>query len=387
MQNFILHTPTKILFGQDQIAGLAQQIPADARILITYGGGSVKKNGVLDQVYAALAGRNVQEFSGIEPNPTYETLMKAVDVVRAENIDFLLAVGGGSVVDGTKFIAAAAHYQADSDPWHILKTVGSQITGAVPMGCVLTLPATGSESNSGAVITRKSSGDKQHFFSPHVQPLFAVLDPVVTYSLPPRQIANGVVDAFVHTIEQYLTYPVNAKVQDRFAEGLLLTLLEDGPRALAEPENYGVRANVMWSATMALNGLIGAGVPQDWATHMLGHELTAMHDLDHAQTLAIVLPALLTEKKAQKREKLLQYAERVWGLRDGSEDSRIDGAIAATRAFFEQMGVPTRMADYQLDGSSIPALLDKLHQHGMTALGEHQDITLEVSQRIYEAAR
>ncbi|MCE9939570.1 alcohol dehydrogenase, partial [Serratia liquefaciens] len=353
----------------------------------TYGGGSVKKNGVLVQVYAALAGRNVQEFSGIEPNPTYETLMKAVEVVRAENIDFLLAVGGGSVVDGTKFIAAAAHYQADADPWHILKTVGSEIKGAVPMGCVLTLPATGSESNSGAVITRKSSGDKQHFFSPHVQPLFAVLDPVVTYSLPPRQIANGVVDAFVHTIEQYLTYPVDAKVQDRFAEGLLLTLLEDGPRALSEPENYAVRANVMWSATMALNGLIGAGVPQDWATHMLGHELTAMHGLDHAQTLAIVLPALLIEKKAQKREKLLQYADRVWGLRDGSEDSRIDGAIAATRAFFEQMGVPTRMADYQLDGSSIPALLDKLHQHGMTALGEHQDITLEVSQRIYNAAR
>lgn len=387
MQNFILHTPTKILFGQDQIAGLAQQIPADARILITYGGGSVKKNGVLDQVYAALAGRNVLEFSGIEPNPTYETLMKAVEVVRAENIDFLLAVGGGSVVDGTKFIAAAARYTADNDAWHILKTVGSEIKDAVPMGCVLTLPATGSESNSGAVITRKSSGDKQHFFSPHVQPLFAVLDPVVTYSLPPRQIANGVVDAFVHTIEQYLTYPVDAKVQDRFAEGLLLTLLEDGPRALAEPENYAVRANVMWSATMALNGLIGAGVPQDWATHMLGHELTAMHGLDHAQTLAIVLPALLIEKKAQKREKLLQYADRVWGLRDGSEDSRIDGVIAATRAFFEKMGVPTRMSDYQLDGSSIPALLDKLHQHGMTALGEHQDITLEVSQRIYEAAR
>lgn len=387
MQNFILHTPTKILFGKQQIAEVAGQIPADARILITYGGGSVKKNGVLDQVYSALAGRDVREFSGIEPNPTYETLIKAVEVVKAENIDFLLAVGGGSVVDGTKFIAAAARYTADSDAWHILQTVGSHITDAVPMGCVLTLPATGSESNSGAVITRKSSGDKQHFFSPLVQPRFAVLDPAVTYSLPPRQVANGVVDAFVHTLEQYLTYPVDAKVQDRFAEGLLLTLLEDGPRALAEPENYAVRANVMWSATMALNGLIGAGVPQDWATHMLGHELTAMHDLDHAQTLAIVLPALLHEKKAQKREKLLQYAERVWGLREGSEDSRIDDAIAATRAFFEQMGVPTRMADYQLDGSSIPALLDKLQQHGMTALGEHQDITLDVSRRIYEAAR
>ena len=387
MHNFILHTPTKILFGKDQIADVAGQIPADARILITYGGGSVKKNGVLDQVHSALAGRDVREFSGIEPNPTYETLMKAVEVVKAENIDFLLAVGGGSVVDGTKFIAAAARYTASNDAWHIPQTVGSHIADAVPMGCVLTLPATGSESNSGAVITRKSSGDKQHFFSPLVQPRFAVLDPVVTYSLPPRQIANGVVDAFVHTLEQYLTYPVDAKVQDRFAEGLLLTLLEDGPRALAEPENYAVRANVMWSATMALNGLIGAGVPQDWATHMLGHELTAMHDLDHAQTLAIVLPALLHEKKAQKREKLLQYAERVWSLREGSEDSRIDGAIAATRAFFEQMGVPTRMADYQLDGSSIPALLDKLHQHGMTALGEHQDITLDVSRRIYEAAR
>lgn len=387
MQNFILHTPTKILFGKDQIAELGQQIPADARILITYGGGSVKKNGVLDQVHAALQGRSVIEFGGIEPNPTFETLMKAVDVVRAEKIDFLLAVGGGSVVDGTKFIAAAADYSASPDAWHIMQTVGSEITRAVPMGCVLTLPATGSESNSGAVITRKSSGDKQHFFSPLVQPQFAVLDPQVTYSLPPRQIANGVVDAFVHTLEQYLTYPVDAKVQDRFAEGLLLTLLEDGPRALAEPENYAVRANVMWSATMALNGLIGAGVPQDWATHMLGHELTAMHGLDHAQTLAIVLPSLLREKKAQKRDKLLQYAERVWGLRDGDDDQRIDAAIAATAGFFETMGVPTRMADYQLDGSSIPALLEKLREHGMTALGEHQDITLEVSERIYQAAR
>lgn len=387
MQNFILHTPTKILFGQGQIAELGKQIPADARILITYGGGSVKKNGVLEQVYRALAGRNVQEFSGIEPNPTYETLMKAVEIVRAEKIDFLLAVGGGSVADGTKFIAAAAHYQADSDPWHILKTVGADITNAIPLGCVLTLPATGSESNSGAVITRKSSGDKQHFHSSYVQPRFAILDPVVTYTLPPRQIANGVVDAFIHILEQYLTYPVDAKVQDRFAEGLLLTLVEEGPRALLEPENYQIRANVMWCATLALNGLIGAGVPQDWATHMLGHELTAMHGLDHGQTLAIIMPVLLVEKKAQKREKLLQYAERVWGLHDGSEDQRIDGAIAATRAFFEKMGIPTRLSDYQIDGSSIPALLDKLREHGMTALGEHQDITPEVSERIYQAAR
>lgn len=387
MQNFTLHTPTKILFGEGQIASLADQIPTDARILITYGGGSIKKNGVFDQVINALKGHNVLEFSGIEPNPTYETLMKAVEIVRKEKIDFLLAVGGGSVADGTKFIAAAAHYSAAEDPWHILQTWGAQVETAIPLGVVLTLPATGSESNSGAVITRKSSGDKQAFMNPLVCPRFAVLDPVVTYTLPERQIANGVVDAFVHTVEQYLTYPANAKVQDRFAEGLLLTLVEEGPRALQEQQNYDVRANVMWSATMALNGLIGAGVPQDWSTHMLGHEITAMHGLDHAQTLAIVLPAMLNERRVQKREKLLQYAERVWNLRDGTEDQRIDAAIAATRAFFEQMGVPTRLSDYQLDGSSIPAMVAKLEEHGMTALGEHHDITLDISRRVYEATR
>ncbi|MFP1878930.1 alcohol dehydrogenase [Lonsdalea quercina] len=387
MNNFTLHTPTKILFGEGQIAGIAAEIPEDARILIVYGGGSIKRNGVLDQVHAALAGRSITEFSGVEPNPTYETLMKAVEVVHREHIDFLLAVGGGSVADGTKFIAAAANYTASDDPWHILQTGGQDITQALPIGVVLTLPATGSESNSGAVITRKASGDKQAFHSTLVRPQFAVLDPVVTYTLPERQIANGVVDAFVHTLEQYLTYPVDAKVQDRFAEGLLLTLVEEGPRALEEPDNYAVRANVMWSATLALNGLIGAGVPQDWSTHMLGHELTAMHGLDHAQTLAVVLPAMLRDRKAQKREKLLQYAERVWNLRDGSEEGRIDGAIEATRGFFERMGVPTRMSDYQLDGSSIPALVEKLEEHGMTALGEHKDITLADSQRVYEAAR
>lgn len=384
MNNFVLHTPTRILFGQGQIAHLAAEIPADSKVLITFGGGSVKNNGVMDQVYSALQGFDVQEFGGIEPNPSYETLMQEVEVVKREKITFLLAVGGGSVLDGTKFIAAAAFYP--QDPWHILQTGGAEIEQALPIGSVLTLPATGSESNRSAVITRRATHDKQAFRNNHVFPRFAVLDPVYTYSLPPRQIANGVVDAFVHTIEQYLTYPVDARVQDRFAEGLLLTLIEEGPRALAEPENYDVRANVMWSATMALNGLIGAGVPQDWATHMLGHELTALHGLDHAQTLAIVLPSLMNVKRDTKREKLLQFAERIWGINEGSEDRRIDGAIAATRSFFEQMGVPTRFSDYQLDGSSIPALLAKLEEKGLTALGERQDITLDVSRRIYQDA-
>jgi len=357
MNNFNLHTPTRILFGKGAIAGLREQIPHDARVLITYGGGSVKKTGVLDQVLDALKGMDVLEFGGIEPNPAYETLMNAVKLVREQKVTFLLAVGGGSVLDGTKFIAAAANYPENIDPWHILQTGGKEIKSAIPMGCVLTLPATGSESNAGAVISRT------------------------------RQVANGVVDAFVHTVEQYVTKPVDAKIQDRFAEGILLTLIEDGPKALKEPENYDVRANVMWAATQALNGLIGAGVPQDWATHMLGHELTAMHGLDHAQTLAIVLPALWNEKRDTKRAKLLQYAERVWNITEGSDDERIDAAIAATRNFFEQLGVPTHLSDYGLDGSSIPALLKKLEEHGMTQLGENHDITLDVSRRIYEAAR
>ncbi|ELQ6107641.1 alcohol dehydrogenase [Cronobacter turicensis] len=387
MNNFNLHNPTHIAFGKGAISELRALIPADSRVLVTYGGGSVKKTGVLDQVHSALNGLDVLEFGGIEPNPSYETLMNAVDLVRKEKVTFLLAVGGGSVLDGTKFIAAAAHYPSSRDPWHILETRGSEIASAIPMGSVLTLPATGSESNKGAVVSRRATGDKQAFHSPYVQPRFAILDPVYTYTLPPRQVANGVVDAFVHTVEQYVTYPVNAKIQDRFAEGILLTLIEEGPKALKEPENYDVRANLMWAATQALNGLIGAGVPQDWATHMLGHELTAMHGLDHAQTLAVVLPALWNEKRNEKRAKLLQYAERVWNITEGSEDERIDAAIAATRRFFETMGAPTRLSDYGLDGSSIPALLAKLEEHGLTALGEHQDITLDVSRRIYEAAR
>ncbi|MFM5739920.1 alcohol dehydrogenase [Aeromonas veronii] len=386
MHNFTLHTPTKILFGQGQIAQLREQLPSDARVMITYGGGSVVRSGLLEQIRNELAGMTLFEFGGIEPNPAYETLMGAVELARAERVDFLLAVGGGSVLDGTKFIAAAAHYDLAKDPWHILETVGSEVRSAIPLGSVLTLPATGSEMNMGAVITRRSSGDKVHFFSPFVMPRFAVLDPVLTYTLPERQVANGVVDAFVHIVEQYLTYPVNAKVQDRFAEGLLLTLIEEGPKALAEPQNYEVRANIMWSATMALNGLIGAGVPQDWATHMLGHELTALHGLDHAQTLAVVLPALLQAKRKQKHAKLLQYAERVWGLNSGSEAERIDDAIAATRDFFEWMGVKTRLRDYGLKDLGIDTLIGKLGEHGMTRLGEHSDIDLVQSQHIYEAA-
>jgi len=383
MQNFTLHNPTRILFGQGRIADISREIPPGARVLISYGGGSVVKTGTLAEVKAALKDFTVFEFAGIEPNPTYETLMQAVELARREKIDFLLAVGGGSVIDGTKFIAAAIPFAGE--PWDILAK-GAAIERAVPFGSVLTLPATGSEMNSGAVVTRRTSNDKLVFLSDLVYPLFSVLDPSKTFTLPPRQIANGVVDAFVHVIEQYLTYPADAKVQDRFAEGLLLTLIEEGPKALQEPENYAVRANLMWTATLALNGLIGAGVPQDWATHMLGHELTALHGLDHAQTLAVVLPAMLQVRREEKRDKLLQYAERVWGLREGNTEARIELAIEHTRQFFESLQVPTRLSDYGIGAEAIPALVAQLQRHGMVALGEHQNLDIERSRQVYELA-
>ncbi|ARU27673.1 iron-containing alcohol dehydrogenase [Cellvibrio sp. PSBB006] len=383
MQNFTFHNPTRIVFGENQISQLAKLVPADARILFTYGGGSIKKNGVYDQVVDALKDRPLFEFGGIEPNPRYETLMRAAATVKENHLDFLLAVGGGSVIDGTKFIAAAVEF--DGEPWNILAK-HAPVTSALPLGCVLTLPATGTESNGNSVITRASTQEKLSFGSPLVYPQFAILDPTTTYSLPPRQMANGVVDAFVHIMEQYLTFPVDAKVQDRFAEGLLLTLIEEGPRSLQEPTNYAVRSNVMWAATMALNGLIGVGVPQDWATHMIGHEITALHGLDHAQTLAIVLPAVMQHQRQQKRDKLIQYGRRVWNLQHADEDQLIDAAIAATRQFFEQMGTPTRLRDYQIETASIDKLVAQLQSHNLLKLGEHGDITLDASRRILELA-
>ncbi len=383
MQNFTFHNPTRILFGQGRIADIAAEIPAGARVLITYGGGSVVRSGTLDEVKAALKNFTVFEFAGIEPNPTYETLMQAVALARREKVDFLLAVGGGSVIDGTKFIAAAIPFAGD--PWDMLAKRAA-VTSAIAFGSVLTLPATGSEMNNGAVITRRASNDKLAFLNDRLFPRFSVLDPSKTFTLPPRQVANGVVDAFVHIAEQYLTYPADAKVQDRFAEGLLLTLIEEGPRALREPENYAVRANLMWTATLALNGLIGAGVPQDWATHMLGHELTVLHGLDHAQTLAVVLPAMLQVRREEKRDKLLQYADRVWGLREGDAEARIDQAILRTRLFFESLQVPTRLSGYGIGVEAIGPLVAQLKRHGMVALGEHRSVDLARAQLVYELA-
>ena len=386
MQNFDYHNPTHIAFGQGRIADLGKWVPADAKVLILVGGSSAEKTGTLAEVRQALGARTHATFSGIEPNPSFETSMQAVQQVKDGSYDFLLAVGGGSVIDAVKFIAAAALFEGD-DAWSILEKHGRNVTQALPFGTVLTLPATGSEMNSGGVITRRSIDAKLAFSSSHCYPVFSVLDPTKTYTLPLKQLANGVVDAFVHTVEQYLTTPASAPLQDRFAEGILQTLVEIGPRLLtaAEPD-YDDRSSLMWAATVALNGVIGAGVPQDWSTHMIGHELTALHGIDHARTLAIVLPSMLHQRRTQKQAKLLQYGERVWGITTGTPDERVDAAIEHTRTFFEAMGTPTRLSDYGLGAEAIGAVMKQLEAHGMTRLGEQREVTLEVSRRVLEGA-
>lgn len=382
--NFTFHNPVRLLFGAGQITALSREVPKGAKVLMTYGGGSIKANGVYDQVHQAMTDFDMQEFGGIEPNPTFETLMRAVEVVQRENIDFLLAVGGGSVLDGTKFIAAAAKF--DGDPWSILSR-RMPVKAAVPMGTVLTLPATGSEMNSGAVITRKATDEKLSFSSPLLYPRFSILDPETTYSLPPRQIGNGVVDAFVHVVEQYITAPSKAPLQDRFSEAILRTLLEDGPKTLANPMDYDARASVVWCATMALNGLIGCGVPQDWATHMIGHELTAYHGLDHAQTLAIVLPNLLWVQRESKHEKLVQYAERVWDLKEGSEGSRVEQAIIRTRAFFESMGCHTHLSDYAIGSERFEEIVARFELRKILPMGERKNLDAAKVREVLALAR
>jgi NADP-dependent alcohol dehydrogenase len=387
MLDFDFYNPTRILFGKDRLESIDKYVPADASVLITYGGGSAKKSGLIDKVKTVLGNRKVYEFGGIEPNPRYETLVKAVEIVRNKNIDFLLAVGGGSVIDGTKFITLASSYDGDS---HDLLKYGfvpiplDVVGKTIAFGTVLTLPATGSEMNNGAVISYEHG--KYPVLSELAFPKFSILDPTLTFTLPKIQVANGVIDAFVHVTEQYLTYPVDARVQDRIAEGILQTLIEIGQTTVAEPENYDARANHVWSATVALNGIVGAGVPVDWATHMIGHELTALFGIDHGQTLAIVLPSLLEVRREQKRAKLLQYAESVWHIESGSEEEKVDLAIQKTREFFESLGVKTRLSQYGVGVDQIPVIVEQLKAHGLTALSETQDLTLDISQKILERA-
>jgi len=374
MNNFEFSNPVKILFGKGQLGKLANQISSEKKILMIYGGGSILKNGVHAAIKDALKGHTVLEFNGIEPNPRYETAMKAVEIIKSEKIDFLLAVGGGSVIDATKFIAAAALYDA-GDPWEMLSN-RKPVKAALPFGAVLTLPATGSEMNSGSVIERNSTNEKLAFGSALTFPKFSFLMPDAAATLPRKQVANGVVDAFMHTMEQYMTYPAGAPLQDRFAESILQTLIEEGPKAYKNPADYQAMSNLMWCATMALNGLIGCGVPQDWAVHMMGHELTSQFGIDHARTLAIIAPNHYNYNFDTKKEKLAQYGERVWGIKNGTVDEKAHAAIDATVTFFHSLDVPTKLSEYTKDyEGTAEKISQRFTERGWLAMGERKNIT------------
>lgn len=378
MNNFEFCNPVKVVFGKGTIARLSALIPEGSKVLMVYGGGSIKKNGIYGQVTDALKGFEVIEFPGIEANPHYETCMQAVGLVRSEQMDFLLAVGGGSVIDATKFIAAAACFEGE--PWDILSK-GGVVKRALPLGTVLTLAATGSEMNERAVISRVETHEKLNFMAQAVFPQFSILDPEVTYSLPERQVANGVVDSFIHVVEQYLTYPVNAKVQDGFSESLMKVIYEEGMKVLQQPKDYDIRANLMWAATNALNVWIGQGVPQDWSSHRMGYALTAQFGLDHAQTLSILLPGVMEYMRKEKQEKICRMGEVVFGITGGTADESVQKTIEACETFFRTMGLSTRLGECGIKESDLDALVEPMKQRSWK-LGEHANIDWKVAREI-----
>lgn len=375
MNNFIFRNPVKLVFGKGQIARLAELIPAGRKIMVTYGGGSVKQNGIYDQVCKALEGMDYIEFWGIEPNPTVETLRKAILTCKEQGVDFLLAVGGGSVLDGTKLIASGVVY--DGDAWEIVKK--RNVSEAIPYASVMTLPATGSEMNNGAVISRTETREKYGFYTTY--PEFSILDPEATFSLPPHQIACGLADIYVHVMEQYLTTPGQSRTMDRWAEGLLMTVLEIAPKIRENQHDYDVMADFMLTATLALNGFISMGISQDWCTHQLGHELTALHGLTHGASLAIVLPGTMRVLRDQKKGKILQYGERVFGIAEGSDEQRVDKAIMRTEEFFRSLGLNTRLSDEGIGDETIEIIRDRFNAAGV-AHGEARNVTGNVAAEI-----
>lgn len=383
MNNFKYKNPTKILFGKGQIANLSKEIPEESKVLILYGGGSIKKNGIYNQVIEALANYEVIEFGGIPPNPEYSVLMKALDLIKVEKIDFLLAVGGGSVIDGTKFLSAAALYDGDH-PWSLL-TDKKAVEIGLPFATVLTLPATGSEMNSTSVITNMETKEKLPMSGPGLYPIFSILDPEVVSSIPQRQLANGIADAFTHVLEQYMTYPTGALLQDRFAESIMQTLVEVAPDIQKNPSDYQAASNFMWCCTMALNGLIQLGVPGDWATHIMGHELTALYDIDHARTLAILAPNNYRYNFESKKEKLAEYAERIWNIAEGTVEEKAKAGIEKTKAFFQSLGIPTKLSEYTKDYENTGSIVEKrFTDRGWTGLGENKDLTPSDVKKIIE---
>lgn len=379
MQNFEFYCPTKVVFGKGTISQLSELIDKSKKVLMIYGGGSIKKNGVYDQVKEALKNHTLFEFSGIEPNPTYETCMKAVELVKKENIDFLLAVGGGSVLDGTKFIAVASKYKGE-EPYDLVKK-DLPFYDALPLGSVMTLPATGSEMNCASVISRTSTQEKFAMRNKSVYPQFSIIDPETTYSLPIQQVRNGIVDTFTHVMELFATYDVNTPLQDSWALGLVKTLIQEAPKVLANNTDYEAKANVCWCATCGLNYWLALGAVQDWSTHRIGHELTALYGLDHGQSLAVVLPRLWQARKEDKANKLAKLAREVFGCSESDNLKATDCAIKKTEEFFNSLGMKTKLSDYGVDAKEAAQRVKERFELRETFLGEDLKVTPEM---VYE---
>jgi len=384
MLNFEFKNPTKILFGKGEIAKISNEIPSDARVLMIYGGGSIKNNGVYNQVKEALKNHQLYEFGGVPANPEYEVLINALSFIKENNITYLLAVGGGSVIDGVKFISAAANYVGE--PWEILKKPVRTFEGeGMPFGTVLTLPATGSEMNSGYVISRRETNEKLSSGGPGLFPQFSVLDPEVIRSIPKNQIANGIADAYTHVLEQYMTAPSSADLQERIAESILVSLQNAAPKVMDDEFNYDAAANFMWCCTMALNGLIQKGVITDWAVHAMGHELTAYYGIDHARTLAVIAPSHYRYNFEAKKGKLAQYAERVWGITNGTVEEKAEQGIVKLEEFFHSLNIQTKLSDYTQDFSGTAERVERAFtERNWLGLGEYRKLSPQDAYKIVE---
>lgn len=378
MNNFVFQNPTKIIFGKGSISSLTTEIPVERKILVTFGGGSVKTNGVYNQVKEALKGHQYIEFWGIEPNPAVETLRKAIELAKKEKCDFVLAVGGGSVIDGSKLIAAGALHEGDA--WDLIRKP-ALFKSALPLASVLTLPATGSEMNRGAVISNKATKEKFSFVSNY--PLFSILDPEATFSLPSFQVACGLADTFVHVIEQYLTTPNQSPLMDRWSESILQTIIEVAPKVRKNQHDYEAMATFMLSATMGLNGFIAMGVTQDWATHMIGHELTALKGITHGHSLTILLPGTMWVLRAEKGDKIIQYGKRIWGIEHNDKETAIKMIIDKTEEFFRSLGLKTRLSENGVGEETINEIVRRFTERDVH-VGENRSVDAQVARQILE---
>jgi alcohol dehydrogenase YqhD (iron-dependent ADH family) len=377
LQNFVFHNPTKLIFGKGTLPSLKEEVPKyGKKVLLVYGGGSIKRNGIYEETmkYLREIDAEVFELPGVEPNPRLSTVHKGVEICKKENIELLLAVGGGSVIDATKAIAVGAKY--DGDVWDII-TKKAEVKDALPLGTVLTLAATGSEMNSGSVITNWETQEKLGWGSPYSFPKFSILDPTHTFTVPRDQTVYGIVDMMSHALEHYFSLAPNVPYNERMVESLLTTVIETAPKLLEDLQNYEYRETIMFCGTMALNGVINQGMRGDWATHGIEHAVSAVYDIPHGGGLAIIFPNWIRYNLDVTTPKMKQLAIRVFNVDStGKSDRQIaEEGIDRLRQFWNSIGAPSRLADYNIDDSKLELMAEKAVSPAGGSLGRFKELT------------